>query len=592
MPSLLRPAALLTILCLALAADVQAEPAPLYHYTLVQRGDAATYDEAVAVATVQGVINREVPTLYVLSTKYPVGMADPARPSYWLRFLTQPGQWLASRPGVMIADLDGLVRLAGSRLKGVVIWDPAVPATVNVATTIAGVRDGIVLSPDQAARHLASWGLPVLEDLRGRFTGTETGSAKNDAYRWAIREYLARGLCSSTLLGLYHDSFYARSQGAVDYAVNRDWLVKRRAFAFDLSVWGDERPGDDQQQRLGLDLETYRLILAEVQRQAGGRHLTELAGFFEFVKYSNFGGHVSRHEPVPTEWETVWTISPFGVYQNTSTSDCYNQSLHSHAPRALQPQPRAARTVAYDPKKTYLCFFMADYDSAYVLYDYLPKHWDDPNRGKIPLAWGINPNLIEAYPDLIAHFHRTQTPNDTITADAGAAGYINPSRIPAEMLPLFVRHNQAFFTEAGITLAPMVLDWIEPSPAVKDAFRQFAPDGMGAMIWDMHTNTGRGPDPQVWQGMPVLNLLNHANEFPGPERTADIIAQAIAENSGGLSGFYMFRIVWTSPSQVIDMLERLRRKQPEKDFEVLDIHTFFALAKARLAASPTPVPAP
>lgn len=584
MSPLLRSAFLLPALFMAAAALSRSEPAPLYHYTLVQRGDAATYDEAVAVATVQGVINRESPSLYVLSTKYPVGMADPARPSYWLRVLTQPGQWLAGRPGVMIADLDGLVRLAGARLKGVVIWDPAVPATVNVATTIAGVRDGIVLSPDQAARHLARWGLPVLEDLRGRFTGAETGSAKNDAYRWAIREYLTRGLCSSTLLGLYHDSFYARAQGAVDYAVNRDWLVKRRAFAFDLSIWGDERPGDDPQQRLGLDLDTYQLILAEVQRQAGGKHLTELAGFFEFVKYSNFGGHVSRHEPVPTEWETVWTISPHGVYQNTSTSDTYNQSLHSHFPRQPLTQERRARPLAYDPKKTYLCLFMADYDSAYVLYDYLPKHWDDPNRGKIPLTWGINPNLLEACPDLIAHFYRTLTPNDTITADAGAAGYINPSRIRPENLPLFIRHNRAFFREADLDLAPMVLDWAPPTSAVKDAFQQFAPQGYGAMIWDMHTNTGAGPEPHVWRGMPVLNLLNQANEFPGAVKTAEIIAQAIGENSGGLSGFYFFRIVWTSPSQVMAMLDELRRRQPQLDIEVLDVHTFYALAGQKLAA--------
>ncbi len=31
-----------------------------------------------------------------------------------------------------------------------------------------------------------TWRLPVLKDLRGLFTGAETGSKKNDAYRWAI----------------------------------------------------------------------------------------------------------------------------------------------------------------------------------------------------------------------------------------------------------------------------------------------------------------------------------------------------------------------------------------------------------------------
>ena len=48
---------------------------------------------------------------------------------------------------------------------------------------------------------------------------------------------------------------------------------------------------------------------------------------------------------------------------------------------------------------------MADYDSATPLYEFLPNHWHNADRGKIPLAWGINPNLLETYPDLIAYFY-------------------------------------------------------------------------------------------------------------------------------------------------------------------------------------------
>jgi len=50
---------------------------------------------------------------------------------------------------------------------------------------------------------------------------------------------------------------------------------------------------------------------------------------------------------------------------------------------------------------------MGDYGSATPLYDFLPDHWRDPARGKTPLAWAINPNLLETYPDLIAYFYET-----------------------------------------------------------------------------------------------------------------------------------------------------------------------------------------
>jgi hypothetical protein len=459
----------------------------LYTYTLVQNGTGESYDESIAVACLQGIINRTSPEVYVLSRKN-------ARPHYWLQILSREGAWLAARDLKTLPDLPALVRIAGQRLKGAVIWDPTVPASLNVATTIAGVEDAVVLSPAYADRYLKQWQLPILADLRGRFTGAETGSKKNDAYRWALREYLAKGRCSAHLLCLFEDSFATRARGDLGYALTRDWAVKNRAFVFDLSPWGDEKPKDDPDQPLGLDLETYKLILGETRRQSAVRQMTELTGFFVFSKYANMPDHRSAHEPVPTEWETVRLISPFNVYQNTSSSDCFNQSLHSHAPRRPLKQNRAAHKHALE-NKAYLCILMADYDSAYVLYDYLPKHWDDPNRGRIPLAWGINPNLLETYPDLIAHFYRTMSPADTITADAGAAGYINPSRIQPESLPLFIRHNQAFFREADLTIAPMVLDWVTPSAAVKDAFQQFAPDGYGSMVWDMHSNTGPRPSP-------------------------------------------------------------------------------------------------
>src|SRR5437763_12384351 len=98
--------------------------------------------------------------------------------------------------------------------------------------------------------------------------------------------------------------------------------------------------------------------------------------------------------------------------------------------------------------------------------------------------WGINPNLLETYPDLIAYFYETATPNDVFAADASAAGYMNPNRVRPEFLPLFVEHNQKFFREADMTIAPMVLDQDEPSPPVKDAFAQFAPDGLATIVQD------------------------------------------------------------------------------------------------------------
>ncbi|MCB1104103.1 MAG: hypothetical protein H7A44_02515 [Opitutaceae bacterium] len=546
-------------------------PPPLHTYVLPAAGTPAAYDEAVTVSALQGLINRTAPELYLFAP------SDP-RPAFWLNVFHQTGRWLEGRSLQPVAGLDALVRLAADRLKGAVIWDPAVPATVNVATTAAGVLDLMVVSPDQSA-HLAAWGVPVVLDLRGKFTGAETGSAKNDAYRWALREFLATGRCSTRWMFLYHDAFFARAQGHLAYAVNRDWAVRNRAFVFDLSPWADEKPEDDPDQRLGLDQETYRLILEENLRQTRGEHMTELAGFFDFQKYSNVAPHRSRHEPVPTEWQTVWMISPYNAYQNTVTSDCYNQSFHSHAPRAPLRQHPATPAVPPLENKVYVSILMADYDSGTPLYDFLPKNWLNHGRGELPLAWGVNPNLRDTYPDIVEYFYAAATPIDLFVSDASAAGYMNPNRIKPEYLPLFVRHNQRYFREQDQSIAAMVLDWDQPTPAVKDAFREFAPDGFATIVMDLHDSGGKLPDPQVWKGMPVLELVNNAGAPDPPALIASHMAEALRQRGPQKPGFYFFRLVWISPRDAVAALDELRKQAPDIDFTVVDLPTLLALFK-------------
>jgi hypothetical protein len=572
---------LVATIALGVAAPLHAGADPagstdtLYIYeSKAVESPAAAYDEAMAVACLQGIINRDKPRLYVVSSTNP-------KPGFWLDVFSREKNWLAGRPRVTLENIDALRELAGDAVKGAVIWDAQVPATVNVATTIAGVKDAVVMSTEFSTKYLAKWNLPIVEDLRAQFDGKETGSAKNDAYRWAIQEYLAKGLCSSHIVCLFEDAHATRAQGSIGYVITRDWAIKNRSFVYDLSPWGDEVPGDDLNQKLGTDVETYKLMLAETMKQAAGKHMTEITGFFAFQKYSNIPGHASKHEPVPTEWESVYVMSPFNCYQNTISSDCYNQSLHSQAPFTPLKQKRPVKRETVE-NKAYVCILMADYDSATPLYDFMPKFWDDPDRGKLPLAWGINPNLIETYPDVIAHFYATATDNDHFTADASAAGYFNPNRIAPDQLPLFVKHNKHFFEATDMTMSPMVLDWDEPSAAVKDAFAQFSPDGFATIVMDMHGGGGKVPAPHVWKGMPVTELLNNTCNFSSPKQTSDAMFGAMKNRKMEIPGFYFFRIVWTPPSKIIESLDVFRKEHPEIPIEVIDPYNFFALLKKSL----------
>jgi hypothetical protein len=220
---------------------------------------------------------------------------------------------------------------------------------------------------------------------------------------------------------------------------------------------------------------------------------------------------------------------------------------------------------------------MADYDSAFPLYNFLPNHWNDKVRGELPLAWGINPNLIETYPDLISYFYETATPKDNFVADASAAGYVNPNRVQPQYLPLFIQHNKNFYNQTDMTISGMVLDWDQPRDDVKDAFTHFSPDGYATIVADLHGGTGKPPRPHVWKGMPIVQLLGA--DPNSPDYTAGEIYKAVKRRQQNEPGFYYFRCVWVSPTQVKASLDLFAKQHPEEAFEVVDLYTFFDLFK-------------
>jgi hypothetical protein len=387
------------------------------------------------------------------------------QPDYWLKKFNMEGRWLQGSKIDTLESLDNLFELAKGEIKEAIIWDTDVPATINVATTMAGIENGVVFSPGFAQKYVGKWKIPVIKDLKGMFTGKLSGSAKNDAYRWAIDNYLSKGLCYRHRLFLLHDSFAARQKGDLGYVVTRDWAVQKGSFVYDLSPWGDEVPLDDPNQKPGTDLETYRMILTENFRQTAGKEMTEISGFFEFPKYTNMPDHKSFHEAVPTEWESVFVMTPYNCYQNTVSSYCFNQSFHSQAP----------------------------------------------------------------------------TFN---------------------------------FKQLDLTISPMVLDWDEPSQVVKDAYAEFSPDGFATIVYDFHNKGGKNPKPQVWKGMPVMELHNEACNFTSVKQTAKTMSGAISVTPKSKPAFHFFRIVWTSPSNVIASIDELKKIRPELNIEVLDPYNF------------------
>jgi len=59
----------LAVLPIAAAVAHESDDSVIYTYTLAHEATAASYDESMAVACLQGIVNRDAPRVYVLSRK-------------------------------------------------------------------------------------------------------------------------------------------------------------------------------------------------------------------------------------------------------------------------------------------------------------------------------------------------------------------------------------------------------------------------------------------------------------------------------------------------------------------------------------------
>lgn len=421
------------------------------------------FEEAHLVSALQGIANRESAKLYVyfINTEFSNENVD----QFWMRKLREKGCFLEKAPVEAVPVISDLLELFRNDIKGVVLWDPEVPATSNVASTIAGTEDLLPVpkneSPDSLYSKVVLNGpkLPVKIDLAGMFTGQgaipgvnrrSTGSKKCDAYIWALEHYLKPGKCNPLYLGYYIDAWWIRNpEPGIDFQnhtlTNHDYFISNRAFFWDLSVWEDETPVDDQDQPPGTDYNTLIEILETCYEKSGGKKFIHVGGFTPWAfKYTSEDGAGGQHGGVETEWRTVELLSAYNALVDADAlhlSAMANASFYRHLKlpeRYSQTGPPSRGELIEkgmldkngNPLPVnYLMHYVGDFDSAAWLNSTLISRWNSDKRGKVKMSWALNPNLAERAPHVFEYFYRTRTSLDYFTAGDSGAGYINPTQI-------------------------------------------------------------------------------------------------------------------------------------------------------------------
>ena len=567
------------------------------------------YDQFSLITSLQGVINRTKPCIFI--------EWESEIDRFWYDYVTGKGKIYEGMTVKKISAFEDFIETFLDEIKsrGIVAWDKNVPATSNVAATICGTDGCLPVryeTDSKSVYHLLTtkYKVPVKINLAGKFTGkgkipdtniASSGSAKCDAYLWAVEKYLNK--TSMDYMAYFLDGvtwgddpdnpYYSDFKNV--YLPNRDYAIARKAFFFDLSPWHDEKPCDDPNQPMGADYNTMKKILQKQYNRHKGKKITQVSGFTPWhIKYTTWKDR-GNHEGYETEWEFVEICTAYNCLldaDSAAISSLSNASMYMHYP--LKSSYKNSKPLVSKPKndknKKYIYLYIGDYDSAAWVARFAPKFFTDPNRGKVPMAWAFNPNLSMRIPMAYDYIFSNKTSKDFFVSGDSGAGYVTPSLLlggqrihsnnPSGM-ETWISWNKYFFKKFDLSITGFIINGFNAIPdQVYDAYRHFSPNG--CMV-----NTSVDVfEPRVYKEMPIVaHCYSLAKDDvcvhdPGGsfaknvDNTANMLLTKIKSNR---TNTYAFRMVTCSPNFIYELYKKVRAKNPNVEF--VDPYTFFEMVK-------------
>ena len=333
--------------------------------------------------------------------------------------------------------------LAKSETKGWIVYD-RFEDEVALVGTLAGQKDALpVLRQELPAMQSLVPGLAVVFDTATIPTNPDLGR-KVSVHRWMIENVLPHvskaGLVSRVKnYNLQsHDTFVD-----IDQAVQEKWLV------YDLTHYRDDTADKPDPRFLRPD---EAAALAQIL--SAYPPLTPVFGW----------GAMDENTFVRAVTEKGLTVICSGVPNNSF----YNRWKASALPLRQRHPPMAEGGVKVE-KKIYLAFMVNEGDSiknAVALQGH--GGWLQPERGTVPLNWGVEPAIFERYSGMMEYFYQTATTNDYFFTAAAGWCYAHPNRMTPEMAGEYVEQ-----VNKGLELTDtdyIDIWWIPHSGPVWEAF--------------------------------------------------------------------------------------------------------------------------
>ena len=361
-------------------------------------------DFPVWLHSLQGLVNRDDPHLYLIRTSEPGGKGITTE-DHWLDYYTQRFRI----PAEDIETLDEIMERYAAVVQGYVLYDTDdVIQTQNLATTRAGLESLLPIAPDQEAM-MQRYGIPKRDDLRGRFKDNW------DAAEWAIDNLWPH--CYRRL----HGNFCVHRPNHYAYGTQlQEFIVCHKGIALDLPCT----------RFLRRPLYLYRKMM----------EMAEAPG----VK---MGWHCACEQ----EKEYVIEAARGGFFVLCSHGSP-NLTIHCGIgdpdKSYEQPLPPAEKCRA-EKDKVYVCFYNSDGDATWAMNNLHSGNWIEPRRGSFEFGWGFLPLMVRMMPAMYQYYQETKTPADCFWGPSSGAGYTYSHAWPEHLRDYYLTESRRLLDQTG-----------------------------------------------------------------------------------------------------------------------------------------------
>lgn len=405
------------------------------------------WDMRLTLSSLQGIANRRQPRLYLLHDRYD---------ELWLEWLRERGdvdnvEWLEVGQAFerFLPDVASLY-----------VTDPAVPASVNVATMLASVYGGLVATPNTLGLFKFTLGTDARAPQAGLDLRSLAWKQDIDAYRWAFAHL--EGNLSRQAVCILDPHEVAL----------RDYLVEFKIPILWISGPGDVRgnPKSSPQEELQFALEILMKWPPNIPCLGWPGSGNKEGGIGEDAGI-DLTSECAKFNP----------CTAFDAYSPTVG----NLSVHSGTRASLR---QTVPPVNLERDKVYLAFIRSDGDGWNFQRHYYRKLFDDPRHGTVPVGWQLGSTAIDGQPDILDYYYKHARPGDCFVNALTGIGYIHETRYarnyPAEQRARiwkeYLRLSGIYMARLDTTvmctyqeMPPELLELIAGTPGVRGIYSNY-----------------------------------------------------------------------------------------------------------------------